>query len=961
MNAFVKLFLPVIFFLFVIFFFVPKIQASYICFGGITNCFAGSGGICAGTGTSWSDLPMQNCIDAGNPPPPNTCNAAGDWQFIYYVCQIRQDPADPTGCDYQTVPNQYNCSAADACEGASTGGTGYADNGHVIAGHCSPGSYVEGNPSSACTAYGYYKQCCSAGGVNPPVACSNGGCVNGYNPPAFVTSCSTPNPPPGPPTNYTTAGNLYCSSGQINIDFSYSAGSGATSNYVVYGGSIPPSTVSNPPPGGVSLPSSPYTISGFSPNQKLYFNIYSCNSAGCTADPSGAYVIDIGDPCSGGSSTAPTATPTPSSSGCTSNCAGKNCGSVTDSCGNPVSCGTCTSPQTCGGSGTPGVCGGGSTSSCPQTCKAAFQIGTPCSGTQNWTLYSGYSGTCSSGFECAYCPSGGSTGTGCTANPNACVGKTCGSVWNGCTTITCGSCGAGVCTAAGTCVAPTATPTPIPKINIHGNFLDNTNAPLGLNIGQGATINGMAPSYQGVASFGTDNLTGGALGSYSVQALTPANYNVDSSTCIIPKGSLSCVHGGYVNSNPVSVSGLADGSTAEINFRYSPRTCSTTFSGSVVVDPATNDCSSVAALNGTLYPGFGQVSAFNGTAPAASTVNLSGGNYAGLTYAPICGSNAYLTLSGVSYPVIGVCDNNVYAAQSGYTYSYTNTSSPSVARSLTWLVSSQAPWYQVNTGDVRFPALSNKVPRNKNASVSGNSLFASSTGNVTLGAGNFPLTTNWQVNQEYSYNNDFASGLGSMSYSFYLSRALQRGLLTAKNNITTAPNIDLSVTSSGVYQTDGNLTVTASTGSIPAGRHIVLLVGGTTTVNSNIAIPTGQGILFVLASKGNLTFGPAVGGATNSSTTNADGYYTSEGSIIISGTNNCAVSADKRLNVGGALVANSLHPFATGGTGEVIIARNICSDNINYPTYYVSPRADFLLQLTDFYKVQYKTYKEVNP
>src|SRR5678809_1177328 len=63
--------------------------------------------------------------------------------------------------------------------------------------------------------------------------------------------------------------------------------------------------------------------------------------------------------------------------GCTDNgaaCNGKNCGMVTNNCGQMVSCGgPCVKPQTCGGGGVPNVCGVGQCM--PKTCQ---QLGKNC-------------------------------------------------------------------------------------------------------------------------------------------------------------------------------------------------------------------------------------------------------------------------------------------------------------------------------------------------------------------------------------------------------------------------------------------------------------------------------------------------------------------------------------------------------------------------------------------------------
>lgn len=806
--------------------------------------------------------------------------------------------------------------------------------------------YCDGSYSSS-----PYKVCCDpSGGVasgvcvqvandttNPPW---EGVCPAGsYSTSPGVTTC--PVAFPGPPQNTTSASAGVCNAGgMVDVTFSFIPGSGATYHQVRYN---PDSVPGNPtPPGQTVQISSGQTIQNFSVGGHIYYNIDACNSGGCTPDPNGEYRIDLPTSCSGSGPTPTfTPTPTPNSSFCN--------GSCTDSSGSGIG-GTACTPSG-GGSGTwqwNGVGANADGSSKYSNCDNVRPYCYTCVG----------SGPTPTGP-----PSCGSLGTSCAVSgcctSGSCIGGICRvptvppTLPPACRTYgqACGSgCCAGLVCNAGACLNPT--PTPVPRVTIQGHFVDANGNDLALNVGQSVTINSNPPTSQSNSIFWSNLLP---TGTYTVRAAVPANYIVTSSTCV------NCTtHSSYSSTNPVVVNLPSNGNYADIYFRYALNTCTTTFNGNVVVDPTTTDCSSLAALGGTAYTGSGQVSAYNGSTPPASTVAISGGVYSGLSYAPICGSASYLTLSGVIYPVIGVCDGSTYTAQTSYTFPYTNTNSPTANRNVTFLVTSQGPWFQVDTGDVRFPDLSNKVPRGQKASASDKSLFASSTGNVNLWSGTFSLSQNWQVNQEYAYNSDFKNGLGSMSYTFYVSRARQRQLLTP-NNIS-GSSVDLSTLSSNVYQTDGNLTITASSG-ITGGKHIVLLVKGNATINGPISVPAGQNNLFVLATKGNLTFAPTVGTATLSSTaTSVDGYYTAEGNIILSGGNVCPTS-DLRLNVGGALIANSLHPFAatSGSGGKIINNRNLCSSNLTQPAYYVSPRADFLFQLTDFYKIPYKTVREVEP
>ncbi len=81
---------------------------------------------------------------------------------------------------------------------------------------------------------------------------------------------------------------------------------------------------------------------------------------------------------------------------------GKDCGTISNSCGGTLSCGSCTAPETCGGGGSANVCG-------------------------------------------------------CTPTTCAAQGKDCGSISDGCgSTLNCGSCTASQTCVAGVCIAPDA-------------------------------------------------------------------------------------------------------------------------------------------------------------------------------------------------------------------------------------------------------------------------------------------------------------------------------------------------------------------------------------------------------------------------------------------------------------------------------------------------------------------------
>ncbi len=289
-------------------------------------------------------------------------------------------------------------------------------------------------------------------------------------------------------------------------------------------------------------------------------------------------------------------------------------------------------------------------------------------------------------------------------------------------------------------------------------------------------------------------------------------------------------------------------------------------------------------------------------------------------------------------------------------------------QSATFCIAPLDPWFQTDFGDVRFNTVNNPVPSGKYASSDTTFpgiFFSSESSNGAFGNGAVS-PKGWFVNGEYSYNADTENKNGGMSYDFYKSKVKQDGVTCpsdpTKATCTLTPGIldPNQITGTGVYESNGDLTI--SSYNHVSGRRIVILVNGNATITTPISVPANQGV-FIVAAKGNITIDESVGTVTpTSTTTSLDGYYTAQGSIIIDG-GGCSdgSTSDKRLNVGGALVANSLKPFSSVGTGTVQNNRSMCLDNLQNPSLYVTSRLDFLTQLTDFYKTSYTKWQEVKP
>jgi len=328
------------------------------------------------------------------------------------------------------------------------------------------------------------------------------------------------------------------------------------------------------------------------------------------------------------------------------------------------------------------------------------------------------------------------------------------------------------------------------------------------------------------------------------------------------------------------------------------------------------------------------------------------------------GANYQVTLAVPSgYSVVGIA-GGAASGSNGITVSGLSSNT-----SVTFCIAPLNPWFQTTQGDVRFFNLSNPVPAGLKGSTDPTypGIFYSSNSTANFGSGT-ASSQNWAVNNEYSYNADTQNRNGGMSYDFYLSKVKQDGITcptdASKSTcpLTSGPFDQAEIKGSGVYESPGDLTISNYTHV--NGRRVVILVNGNVTITTNsLLIPQGKGNIFIVAAKGNITIAKTVGTATlTSNVSGLDGYYTAQGSIILDG-DKCldGTTEDLRINIGGALVANSLKPFSTTGTGTIQNKRSLCTNNLLYPSLYISSRPDFLTQLTDFYKTSYTKWQQVNP
>jgi hypothetical protein len=141
----------------------------------------------------------------------------------------------------------------------------------------------------------------------------------------------------------------------------------------------------------------------------------------------------------------------------------------------------------------------------------------------------------------------------------------------------------------------------------------------------------------------------------------------------------------------------------------------------------------------------------------------------------------------------------------------------------------------------------------------------------------------------------------------------------------------------------------------------VIAVSGDLTIQENIIVPNGSTVLFSV--KGDIKVNGDVGHTTLSSTTNnLEGFYSTDKNFIVRDDNNDDVddnrcpTSDRRLNIGGTVITN-----AALEVGALLLQRDLCGENQNYPTIFFTERLDFILNAPRFLKREVITYKEVPP
>jgi hypothetical protein len=298
---------------------------------------------------------------------------------------------------------------------------------------------------------------------------------------------------------------------------------------------------------------------------------------------------------------------------------------------------------------------------------------------------------------------------------------------------------------------------------------------------------------------------------------------------------------------------------------------------------------------------------------------------------------------------------------------------------LNFAITQNVPWMQAYGADIRFDqALSNPLPatainaacpsspqKYTIAQIPGSSapgvVFAGTT-NPTFGSG-VPSVNNWLVSGSV-YGAAFKpvnQNTLRTSYAYVQTSMRQQGLvpvdLTTHATCSTLTSCSIGNTLlDGVYQANGNVTLNSMTLPATGTHQYVILVNGTLTINTPIDVPLGQSLVFIVSD--NIVVTSTVGTLPPFTLCPApstlEGFFSTDDSFIVQGTNSCP-TVDRMLAMEGGIVVNAAY---TGGTFQS--NRNICGSN-DFPSFSIRDRPDMLLNMHSILRIPSSTWQEVAP
>lgn len=281
------------------------------------------------------------------------------------------------------------------------------------------------------------------------------------------------------------------------------------------------------------------------------------------------------------------------------------------------------------------------------------------------------------------------------------------------------------------------------------------------------------------------------------------------------------------------------------------------------------------------------------------------------------------------------------------------------------------PWFQGKGGDMRLDnGFSDRVPLGNYALLDGNGatpgvIFSGDiTPNFSPG---YSSSTMWVAGPPYpEVFTPVRAGVMRTSYAYYDNLIGQNKITPFNlanycggpglNNCTLQANLP-----NGVHKANGDVRLNSY--AFPPNKNYVILVNGDLTLRGDIDVPIGSTVTFSVS--GDIIVDRNVGQALASSINpNLEGFYSADQSFVVEGNNNCGVGgggADKRLNIGGAVVVNVKTNPGVFAAGSFSNQRDLCGGNSQYPSVFFNERPDFILNAPAFIKHPNFIWQEVAP
>ena len=502
---------------------------------------------------------------------------------------------------------------------------------------------------------------------------------------------------------------------------------------------------------------------------------------------------------------------------------------------------------------------------------------------------------------------------------------------------------------------------------IQGRIYADMNKSGGYTTGVDYPLSGVKVTFTGPGDSGT--ATTNSSGQYTSPALEPGTYTVTTNVSS-DYNSLSTYPLSSIFTSRVDLAGQ--------DIRYFPKY---TIAGKVFVDQNSNNIADAGENNYAASPVI-TLSNLPGNAPTPIVTNNNDGTYsiAGLINGQYTVRYTGLPVGYVinnprngpppSYDaVVGIGGTNCTAAPNAPDA----TCSSGSMINLNYAIKGGEPWWQTYGLDVRFDSgINNPIPPAPNATCQGpySSVVGSSTTPGVIFSGSVnpyfwrgdSSSTGWVVGNS-SYNERFSTNLLKTSFGYFQSILSQSSITPTNlsgacpqlNNCTLPANL-----AHGVYIANGNLVLNSYT--VSANTNYVILVNGNLTLQgTTMTVPTGSTITFIAS--GDIHVASNVGVATPAcpapaaGSGNIQGFFSTDKNFIIDSAANCPNSvSDKQLSIEGSVVVN-----AAQNGGSFNNQRDLCTNNINFPSVSIKERPDFIMYAPDLLRGSNYVFQEVAP